>query len=102
VARTPVSLEALDTLVAAALRGELDELRAVAGGGYHSIAIRRFRGDADADGDVDWADLAAFEEGVMGPGVEPQLPGWKFWDTDLDGDIDLRDLAAWLNLFTGD
>ncbi len=44
----------------------------------------------------------AIDEAVLGPQVEAELLGWKFYDSDLDGDIDLRDLAAWHNVFTGD
>ena len=75
---------------------------AVAAGSDHSLAIRRVTGDADGDGDVDWADFAAFVDYMAGPFVEPQLTGWRFFDVDIDSDVDLRDLAVWQNAFTGD
>ena len=73
----------------------------VAAGAYHSLAIRRVLGDADADGDVDWVDFAAFADYLLGPSTNPQLAGWQFFDVDMDDDVDLRDLAAWQNAFTG-
>ena len=75
---------------------------AIAGGGTHSLAIRRVTGDADGDGDVDWADFAPFVDYLLGPSADPQLPGWQFFDVDTDDDADLRDLTAWQNVFTGD
>ena len=74
----------------------------IAAGVYHSLAIRRVTGDADADGDVDWADFAAFVGYLDGPLADPQLPGWQFFDVDMDDDVDLGDLAVWQNAFTGD
>ena len=75
---------------------------AIGGGLYHSLAIRLVTGDADGDGDVDWADFAVFADYLLGPSVEPQLAGWHFFDVDMDDDVDLRDLARWQNAFTGD
>ena len=74
----------------------------IAAGSEHSLGIRRVRGDADGDGDVDRADFAAFVDYLLGPFVDPQLAGWRFFDVDMDDDVDLRDLAAWQNAFTGD
>ena len=59
------------------------------------------KGDADGDGDVDWADFAVFADYLGGPLVVPQLPGWQFFDVDTDSDVDLLDLAVWQNAFTG-
>jgi hypothetical protein len=57
-------------------------------------------GDADADGDVDRGDFAAFVEYLDGPFVVPQLTGWQFFDVDLDDDVDLRDFAEFQTLFS--
>ena len=75
---------------------------ASAAGWHQSLAIKRVNGDADGDGDVDWADFTAFVDYLAGPSVEPQLAGWGFFDVDMDDDVDLRDLATWQNAFTGD
>ena len=68
----------------------------------HSVAIRRVTGDADGDGDVDWADFEAFADNLLGPSAAPQLAGWRFFDINMDDDVDLRDLASCQNAFTGE
>ncbi len=75
---------------------------AISAGGFHNLAIRRVTGDADGDGDVDRADFAVFADYLLGPSIDPQLTGWRFFDVDADDDVDLRDFAAWQNVFTGE
>jgi len=57
-------------------------------------------GDADGDGDVDLADLAAFQVCYGGPGV-PYGLGCDVFDTEPDGDVDARDLRVLLALLDG-
>jgi hypothetical protein len=56
----------------------------------------------DADGDVDWADFAAFVDYLLGPFADQQLAGWRLFYVDIDNDVDLRDFAARQNTFTGE
>lgn len=56
-------------------------------------------GDMDFDGDVDLADLAAWEECVTGPDSGPPLSGCAPLDFDIDGDVDLRDFAEFTMAF---
>ena len=60
--------------------------------------------DADADGDVDAADLAAFVDCLAGPDVSPSsmcMPQVPLFDGDGDGDVDLADFAAFVSHYTG-
>ncbi len=66
---------------------------------WHSLAIRRMTGDADGDGDVDWADFAVFADYLEGPSADPQLSGWQFFDVDMDDDVDLHDFAGFQRVF---
>jgi len=50
-------------------------------------------GDADADGDIDLADHAAFVDCMTGP-LGVATPPCTLLDLDVDGDVDLRDFAA--------
>ena len=58
-------------------------------------------GDCDQDGDVDLADLLAFQECFTGPGGGPLAPHCKCSDLDGDGDLDLSDFVAFQAAFTG-
>lgn len=56
--------------------------------------------DADGDGDVDEADLAAWEACALGPGGGVPL-GCEAFDADGDEDIDLGDFATMQQVWTG-
>lgn len=58
--------------------------------------------DADLDGDVDLADLAAFEDCLLGPDVDhPPADPCLELDTDGDDDVDLADFEVLQGVFTG-
>lgn len=58
-------------------------------------------GDADADGDVDAVDFAAYLDCVTGPDAGAIPLGCLTFDADDDEDVDLADLASFLLAFTG-
>ena len=75
---------------------------AIAGGGQHSLAIRRLPGDFEADGYVDLHDAVEFLLRFDGPGIRPEQDDWHIFDWDTDTDVDLADFAFVQNGFTGD
>jgi hypothetical protein len=55
-------------------------------------------GDADDDGDVDYADWTALADCVAGPDLQMPL-NCEIFDGDADGDVDLSDCAAFIRVF---
>ena len=71
-------------------------------GEQRGFLLTPITGDADGDGDVDLADLLAFDACFSGPGVDrPDEPACSEVDLDADGDVDLADLVAFQANFTG-
>ncbi len=58
-------------------------------------------GDADVDGDVDFADFQRLAAVMTGPDLGPPAPGGDVFDVDQDIDVDLDDVAAFQAAFTG-
>jgi hypothetical protein len=58
-------------------------------------------GDWDADGDLDLADYAKFEDCLVGPGGGLAQPGCACGDFDEDVDVDLGDFDAFQADYTG-
>ncbi|MCK4660206.1 MAG: hypothetical protein KAV82_11850 [Phycisphaerae bacterium] len=84
----------------------LTEQIEVSGGSSFTFDVQINSGmfDADADGDVDLSDLAAFEDCLGGPNAA--VPGPCGSDVDLmdwngDGDVDLSDFARFQMSYTG-
>jgi len=44
----------------------------------------------DADGDVDWADFAAFVDYLLGPFADQQLAGWRLFYVDTRSTLRYR------------
>lgn len=95
----PFAFYQVITLDFAALPGDAVRIRGTAGGRDEYTSILELEvhgarlGDADADGDVDADDWAAFEVRLHGPDhvPTPDLP--TEFDADADADCDLIDLA---------
>ncbi len=58
-------------------------------------------GDADVDGDVDFADFQRLAGAMTGPDLGPPPPGGDVFDFDQDIDVDLHDIATFQAAFTG-
>ncbi|GMU83392.1 MAG: hypothetical protein AMXMBFR47_32620 [Planctomycetota bacterium] len=59
-------------------------------------------GDADRDGDLDFADFAAFADCHGGPAIPGSAACQELFDYDADTAIDLHDLAAFQQCFSGE
>lgn len=57
-------------------------------------------GDADADGDIDIADFAAYLDCEAGPDNDPPSTDCDLFDFDGDTDVDFADFAALQRVFT--
>ena len=96
----PAYGEAFEVLSAGSLAGAFDVVTASPGdpdkafavlyGGQTVTVVVALPGDADLDGEVTPADLAALEAGWGLP-----APMWANGDFDLDGDVDHLDYLAW-------
>jgi hypothetical protein len=63
--------------------------------------LSRYRGDFDADEDVDMTDFAVFQNCLSGPGIDqddPLCPGARL---DIDTDVDPGDLQLFLECLSG-
>ncbi len=67
---------------------------------FLTISEAQIPGDADGDGDVDFADFSAFADCMDGPEI-PFDADCGVFDLDQEGDVDLHDFAAFQWVFTG-
>ena len=58
-------------------------------------------GDYDGDGVVGLGDFGTLITCLAGPGINPGVAGFEFFDFDCDQDVDLADFAAFQQAFTG-